>query len=94
MGSSKSPNNRQKHLNYMERDKKLPAHHFNNASRIIRLASNVGKRLFLWQKGMVCPKAVIKNEYGITLGKVEAASETGEKDMWSWMVKKIYVPVK
>ena len=61
-------------------DNKVAGASFNNASRIIRLASNVGKRLFFYgKKGWFAPKAVIKNEYGITLGKVEAASETGEK---------------
>jgi hypothetical protein len=61
-------------------DSKLAGASFNNASSIVRMASNTGKRLFFYgNKGWLTPKAVIKNEYGITLGKIETANETGEK---------------
>lgn len=61
-------------------DKKLAGASFNTTSRIVRMASAVGKRLFFYEKkGWFAPKAVIKNEYGIMLGKLETESETGEK---------------
>jgi hypothetical protein len=61
-------------------DNKVAGASFNNASRIVRMASNAGKRLFFYgKKGWLAPKAFIKNEYGITMGKIETANETGEK---------------
>lgn len=61
-------------------DKKVAGASFSNTSHIIRMASAVGKRLFFYgNKGWLVQKPVIKNEYGITLGKLEFESETGEK---------------
>ncbi len=63
-----------------DNDIKLAGASFNNTSRIVRIASAAGRRLFFYgKKGWLAPKSVIKNEYGITLGKVEPQSETGEK---------------
>lgn len=61
-------------------DKKIASTSFNNSSHIVRMASSVGKRLFFYgKKGWFAKKPVIKNEYGITLGLLEAETETGEK---------------
>lgn len=61
-------------------DKKIASTSFNNNSHIIRMASTVGKRLFFYgNKGWFTQKPVIKNEYGITLGRLEPETESGEK---------------
>ncbi len=61
-------------------DKKVASTSFNNKSHIVRMASTVGKRLFFYgNKGWFSRTPVIKNEYGITLGQLEAETETGEK---------------
>jgi hypothetical protein len=53
---------------------------FNSSSRIMRMVSAAGKRLFFYEKkGWLVPKAFIKNEYGITLGKLETPGERIEK---------------
>jgi len=55
-----------------EADKKLAAITFSNTTRIARIVSNLGKRLFFFEKrGLLTPKAVFKNEYGIKMGKLE-----------------------
>jgi hypothetical protein len=49
---------------------------FSNTSRIVRMVSAAGKRLFFYEKkGWFSPKAIIKNEYGITLGKLQTPAE-------------------
>lgn len=61
-------------------DKKIAGASFSNTSHIVRMASAVGKRLFFYgNNGWLVQKPVIKNEYGITFGKLESASESGEK---------------
>lgn len=61
-------------------DKKVAGASFNNASRIVRMASTAGKRLFFYgNKGWFAQKPVIKNEYGITMGRLQAETENGEK---------------
>jgi len=41
-------------------------------AHIARIASNLGRRLFFFEKeGLFTPKAVFKNEYGIKIGKLE-----------------------
>lgn len=63
-------------------DKKVASTSFNNNSHIVRMASNAGKRLFFYgKKGWFAQKPVIQNEYGITLGKMQTETETGEKGM-------------
>jgi hypothetical protein len=53
-------------------DKKLAGISFSNSTRIARFVSNLSKRLFFFEKkGLISPKAVIKNEYGIKMGTVE-----------------------
>ena len=53
-------------------DKKLANVSFNNNSHIARIVSNLGKRLFFFEKkGIFSPRAIIKNEYGIKMGKLE-----------------------
>ena len=55
-----------------EADKKLAVISFSNTTRIARIVSNLGKRLFFFEKkGLLTPKAVFKNEYGIKMGKLE-----------------------
>ena len=53
-------------------DKKLAVISFSNTTRIARIVSNLGKRLFFFEKiGFLAPKAIFKNEYGIRMGKLE-----------------------
>lgn len=53
-------------------DEKLAGISFSSKTRIGRLVSNFGKRLFFFErKGILTKRAVISNEYGIRLGKVE-----------------------
>lgn len=55
-----------------EADKKLAVISFSNTTRIARIVSNLGKRLFFFEKrGLLTPKAIFKNEYGIKMGKLE-----------------------
>jgi len=55
-----------------EADKKLAVISFSNTTRIARIVSNLGKRLFFFEKkGFLTPKAIFKNEYGIKMGKLE-----------------------
>lgn len=61
-------------------DKRIASTSFNNASSIVRMASSAGKRLFFYgHKGWFAQKPVIKNEYGITMGSLQAETESGEK---------------
>ncbi len=72
-------------------DSKVAGASFNNASRIVRMASNAGKRLFFYgKKGWFAPKSFIKNEYGITLGKLETETSKGEKGHIELDGKKYY----
>jgi hypothetical protein len=55
-----------------ESDKKLAVISFSNTTRIARIVSSLGKRLFFFEKkGFLTPKAIFKNEYGIKMGKLE-----------------------
>lgn len=61
-------------------DKKLAGASFNNKSAIVRLVTNAGKRLFFFEKkGWLSPKPVIKNEYGVTLGKLHTTVQKENK---------------
>ena len=63
-----------------EADKKLAVISFSNTTRIARIVSNLGKRLFFFEKrGMLTPKAVFKNEYGIKMGKLELENPDAQK---------------
>jgi hypothetical protein len=53
-------------------DKKLAAISFSRHTRFARIVSNLGKRIFSFErKGFLLPKEVVKNEYGIKMGEVE-----------------------
>jgi len=53
-------------------DKKLAEISFSSNTRIARFVSNLSKRLFFFERrGIFSPKAIIKNEYGIKMGKLE-----------------------
>lgn len=61
-------------------DKKLAVISFSNTTRIARMASNLGKRLFFFEKkGFLTPKAIFKNEYGIKMGKLELEKPGAQK---------------
>ncbi len=63
-----------------EADKKLAVISFSNTTRIARIASNLGKRLFFFEKrGLLTPKAIFRNEYGIKMGKLELESPGAQK---------------
>ena len=61
-------------------DKKLANVSFNNNSHIARIVSNLGKRLFFFEKrGIFTPKAVFRNEYGIKMGQLELEKPGAQK---------------
>lgn len=63
-----------------EADKKLADISFSNTTRIARIVSNLGKRLFFFEKkGLLTPKAIFKNEYGIKMGKLELEKPGAQK---------------
>jgi hypothetical protein len=72
-------------------DKKLAGISFSPLGPIARLVSNIGKRLFFFEKkGFLTPKAVIKNEYGISMGKVEEDKRGAKKGSLEMDGKKYY----
>jgi hypothetical protein len=53
-------------------DKKVAQLSFTTGTRIGRFVSNITKRIFFFDsKGLFAPKAILKNEYGIKIGKLE-----------------------
>ena len=55
-------------------DKKLADISFSKHTRFARIVSNLGKRIFSFEKkGFLSTKEIIKNEYGIKMGEVEEA---------------------
>lgn len=55
-----------------EDEKKLAGISFSKHTRFARIVSNLGKRIFFFEKrGLFTPKKFIKNEYGVNMGKVE-----------------------
>ncbi len=61
-------------------DIKLADISFSKNTRVARFVSKLSKRLFFFEKrGLLSPKAVIKNEYGIKMGTMEETkSGTGK----------------
>lgn len=52
-------------------DKKLAEISFTKGTRIARFVSSISRRIFFFEKkGLFYPKAIIKNEYGIKMGKL------------------------
>jgi hypothetical protein len=52
-------------------EKKLAEISFTKGTRIARFVSNITRRIFFFEKkGLFAPKAIIKNEYGIKMGKL------------------------
>ena len=55
-----------------EDEKVLAGISFSKQTRFVRTVSDVGKRMFSFEKrGFLNPRKVIRNEYGIKLGKIE-----------------------
>jgi hypothetical protein len=53
-------------------EKVLAGISFSKQTRFVRIASHLGKRMFSFEKkGFLNPSKVIRNEYGIKLGKIE-----------------------
>ena len=70
----------QENFELWETDKKLASISFSNTTRIARIVSNLGKRLFFFEKkGLLTPKAIFKNEYGIKMGKLELEKTGAQK---------------
>lgn len=62
-----------------EDEKMLADISFSKQTRFVRVVSNLGKRMFSFEKkGFFTPKKVIRDEYGIKLGKVEEKPGTGK----------------
>jgi hypothetical protein len=61
---------------------KLAGVTFSAAQRSIRLATQAGKRFFFYEKkGWLKPTAVIKNEYGVTVGKLHVPASNTAKGL-------------
>jgi hypothetical protein len=61
-------------------EKKLAEISFTKGTRIARFVSSISQRLFfIEKKGLFSPKAIIKNEYGIKMGKL-ALSKPGAQN--------------
>ena len=55
-------------------EKVLAGISFSKQTRFVRIVSNLGNSMFSFEKkGFLTPSKVIKNEYGIKLGKIEEA---------------------
>ena len=55
-----------------EDEKVLAGISFSKQTRFVRTVSDLGKRMFSFEKrGFLNPRKVIRNEYGIKLGKIE-----------------------
>jgi hypothetical protein len=64
--------NSHEHFELWDEENKLADIDFSKGTSIGRYVSKLSKRLFFFEKkGLFTPKAVIKNEYGIKMGKVE-----------------------
>ncbi len=64
------------------KDEKLASVSFSAKTHIVRFVSNLGMRLFFFEKrGLMNPKTVIANEYGIRIGKLESDKNSPQKGM-------------
>lgn len=55
-----------------DNDKILAGISFNKQTRFVRLVYGLGKRMFTFEKkGLIKPGKIIRNEYGIKLGRME-----------------------
>ena len=63
-----------------EDEVKLANISFSKQTRFVRIVSSLGKRMFSFEKkGLLNPRKVIRNEYGVKLGKLEISkSGTGK----------------
>lgn len=69
---STNNNSSQENFELQDDEKVLAGISFNKQTRFARLVSGFGKRMFSFEnKGFLKPARVIKNEYGIKLGRVE-----------------------
>lgn len=60
----------------LENEQVLAGISFSKQARFARLVSHLGKRMFLFEKrGFLKPAKVIRNEYGIKLGRLEAVKD-------------------
>jgi hypothetical protein len=61
---------------------KLAGVSFSTAQRSLRLATQASKRFFFYEKrGWLKPTAVIKNEYGVTIGKLHKPANNKAKGL-------------
>ncbi|MBL0145144.1 MAG: hypothetical protein IPP48_04715 [Chitinophagaceae bacterium] len=72
-------------------DKKLADISFTKSTHIVRFVSTISKKLFFFEKkGLFSPKAILKNEYGIKIGKVEEIKSGAGKGFIEMNEKKYY----
>lgn len=75
---SVNDNSSKEQFELWEDEKMLADISFSKQTRFVRIVSNLGKRMFSFEKkGFLKRSKVIKNEYGIKLGRVEEKSRTG-----------------
>ena len=64
----------QENFELRDEEKVLAGISFSKQTRFARIVSHLGKRMFSFEKkGFLKPRKVIRNEYGIKLGKFEEA---------------------
>jgi len=72
----------QENFELIEDEKVLAGITFSKQTRFARIASHLGKRMFSFEKrGFLKPGEVIRNEYGIKLGKFEEIKPGAGKGM-------------
>ncbi len=77
---SVNSNSTNENFELWKQDQKLATVSFSTKTHIVRLVSNLGKRLFFFEKrGLLNPRTVIANEYGIQIGKFELDMYTPQK---------------
>lgn len=65
-------NSTKENFELREDEKVLADISFSNQTRFVRIVSDLGKRIFSFEKrGFLIPRKFIKNEYGIKMGMIE-----------------------
>ena len=60
-------------------ERKLAEISFTKGTRIARFVSSISRRIFFFEKkGLLYPKAIIKNEYGIKMGKLKLGKQQAQ----------------
>jgi hypothetical protein len=79
------------HFELWDNDKKIAQISFNISSKIGRFVSIISRRIFFFEKkGLFTPKAILKNEYGIKIGRLEIGKVGTQAGMLEFDEKKYH----